>query len=220
MLLDDLAPRRFLRHEQRADRVLAGLRQLEADLGGLAREEGVRDLHEDAGAVAGARIGADRAAMLEIAEDGERVGRRSGATCLPLMLAMKPTPQESFSRERIVEAFGRRTPGVFARNLDRFRIRGRRQRICDDAFALEFRPAHFPQSSRPASENPIVVHRRTLGVAAPTGPPLVRSEPQCSEFRLGRSSSPENVLPGTLAALKAPIFRCNPYAGIATKLRQ
>ena len=72
--LDDFAPRGFLRHEQRADGVFAGLRQLEADLGGLAREEGVRDLHQDAGAVAGARIGADRAAMLEIAEDVDRVG--------------------------------------------------------------------------------------------------------------------------------------------------
>jgi hypothetical protein len=38
----------------------------------------VRDLHQDAGAVAGARVGADRAAML----------------------AMKPTPQESFSMPR------------------------------------------------------------------------------------------------------------------------
>ena len=72
--LDDFAPRRFLRHEQRADRVVAGLRQLEAELGGLAREEGVRDLHQNAGAVAGARIGADRAAMFEVAENADRVG--------------------------------------------------------------------------------------------------------------------------------------------------
>jgi hypothetical protein len=33
----------------------------------------VWDLHQNAGAVAGARIGADRPAMFEIAEDGERV---------------------------------------------------------------------------------------------------------------------------------------------------
>ena len=71
--LDDFAPRRLPRHEQRADGVFAGLRQLEADLRGLAREEGVRDLHQDAGAVAGARIGADRAAMFEIAENADRV---------------------------------------------------------------------------------------------------------------------------------------------------
>ncbi len=71
--LDDFAPRRLLRHEQRADRVVAGLRQLEADLGGLAREERVRDLHQDAGAVAGARVGADGAAMFEVAENVDRV---------------------------------------------------------------------------------------------------------------------------------------------------
>ena len=51
-----------------------GSRQLKPISARLALEEGVRDLHQDAGAVAGARIGADRAAMLEIAEDAERVG--------------------------------------------------------------------------------------------------------------------------------------------------
>ena len=72
--LDDVAPGGLARHEQRADRVVAGLGQLEADLGGLALEEGVRNLHQNAGAVAGARIGADRAAVFEIAENAERVG--------------------------------------------------------------------------------------------------------------------------------------------------
>ncbi len=81
--LDDVAPRRLARHEQRADRVLAGLRQLEADLGGLAYEEAVRDLHQDAGAVAGARIGADRAAVFEIAQNVDAHRRRSDATSCP-----------------------------------------------------------------------------------------------------------------------------------------
>ena len=40
---------------------------------GFLGEELVRDLHQDAGAVAHARIGADRAAMLEIAEDAQAV---------------------------------------------------------------------------------------------------------------------------------------------------
>ena len=53
---------------------MAGRRQREAELGGLAREERVRDLHQNAGAVAGARIGADGAAVFEIAENVERVG--------------------------------------------------------------------------------------------------------------------------------------------------
>ena len=56
-----------------ADRVVAGLGQRDAELVGFADEELVRDLHQDAGAVAGARIGADRAAMFEIAEDRDRV---------------------------------------------------------------------------------------------------------------------------------------------------
>ena len=50
-----------------------GLGRREAEPVGLLGEELVRDLHQDAGAVAGARIGADRAAMLEVAQDGERV---------------------------------------------------------------------------------------------------------------------------------------------------
>ena len=39
----------------------------------LAGEELVRDLHQDAGAVAGARIGADRAAMLEVDQNRQRI---------------------------------------------------------------------------------------------------------------------------------------------------
>ena len=70
---DDLPPVRVARHEQVADGVFAGLRQLEAERVGLLGEKCVRDLHQDAGAVAGARVGADRAAVLEIAQDGERV---------------------------------------------------------------------------------------------------------------------------------------------------
>ena len=69
----DLPPFRIARHEHEADRVMAGLGQRDAELGGLPGEERVRDLHQDAGAVAGARIGADRAAMLEIEQDRQRV---------------------------------------------------------------------------------------------------------------------------------------------------
>ena len=52
---------------------MAGRRQLDADLGRLPGEEPVRHLNQDAGAVAGARVGADRAAVLEIEQDRERV---------------------------------------------------------------------------------------------------------------------------------------------------
>ena len=41
----------------------------------LGFQEGVRDLDQNARAVAGDRIGADRAAMLEVLQDAERVLR-------------------------------------------------------------------------------------------------------------------------------------------------
>ena len=50
-----------------------GLRQLDARLCALFGEERVRDLDQDAGAVAHQRVGADGAAMLEVLEDLERV---------------------------------------------------------------------------------------------------------------------------------------------------
>src|SRR5262249_20790968 len=59
------------REEDHADRVLAGRRQLDAQRLRLATEEVVRDLEEDARAVAGERIAATRAAMREVLEDGE-----------------------------------------------------------------------------------------------------------------------------------------------------
>ena len=62
-----------LRHEEMADGVVAGLRQLDVERGALLREERVRDLDEDAGAVAGDRVGAHGAAVLEVLQDSERV---------------------------------------------------------------------------------------------------------------------------------------------------
>jgi hypothetical protein len=70
---NDLPPFGVVRHEHRADRVVAGLGQHDVELFGFADEELVRDLHQDARAVAGARIGADRAAMFEVAQDRNRV---------------------------------------------------------------------------------------------------------------------------------------------------
>ncbi len=70
---DHLAPLRVARQKNVADGVMAGLGQVDAELGGLAREELVRDLHQNAGAVAGPWVGADRAAVLEVEQDLERV---------------------------------------------------------------------------------------------------------------------------------------------------
>ncbi len=61
------------RHEQVADGVVAGLGQSDAELLALLFEEGVRDLDQDARAVAERGIGADGTAMLEIAQHRQRV---------------------------------------------------------------------------------------------------------------------------------------------------
>ena len=52
---------------------MAGLRQFDAELGGLAGEEPVRRLHQNAGAVAGAGVRPDRAAVFEVEQDRQRV---------------------------------------------------------------------------------------------------------------------------------------------------
>ena len=70
---DKLAAVGVARHEQHADAVFAGLRQRDAERRSLAGEKLVRDLHQDAGAVAGARIGANRAAMFKIDQDRQRI---------------------------------------------------------------------------------------------------------------------------------------------------
>ena len=74
------------------------------ELRALLGQELVRDLDQDAGAVAGDRIGADGAAVLEVLEDVERVLDDAGAICAPLRSAMKPTPQASYSRRGIEQA--------------------------------------------------------------------------------------------------------------------
>ena len=48
------------RHEHVADGVVAGLRQLDLERRADLLQEGVRNLHQDAGAVAGERVGARR----------------------------------------------------------------------------------------------------------------------------------------------------------------
>ena len=60
---------RFDGKEDHADAVLAGGREREAELGAFAGEELVRDLNQDAGAVAGFRIAAACAAVRQVDED-------------------------------------------------------------------------------------------------------------------------------------------------------
>ena len=62
-----------LRQEQMPDGVVAGLRQIDAEARALLLQELVRDLDQNARTVAGDGVGADRAAVLEVLEDGERI---------------------------------------------------------------------------------------------------------------------------------------------------
>ncbi len=68
-LLAGEARRVFLRQEDLADAVFAGRRQLDAGGGHLGAEVFVRDLDQDARAVAHQLVGADGAAMVEVLED-------------------------------------------------------------------------------------------------------------------------------------------------------
>ena len=63
--------------EQEARPVAAGLRELDP---GHPLEEGVRDLQQDAGPVAGLLVAADRAAVLQVDQDADRVLDDRGAT--------------------------------------------------------------------------------------------------------------------------------------------
>ncbi len=189
--LDDVAPCRFLRHEQRADGIFARLRQLEADLAGLAHEKRVRNLHQDAGAVAGARIGADRAAMFEVAEDADRVG--DDLMRLPALDVGNEADAAGNLLERgIVETLGGRAPAELARRLPPVSNPGP-----PTAHPLRCFRARTPTRSCPSSQIRLGPHRR-LGApwafAAPTGPPLALREPQFHKFRFWRPASPKNGL--------------------------
>ena len=105
-LLDTRCAARTSRgQEDHADAVRAGARaaSMRGALG-LAAEERVGNLHQDAGAVAGERIAAAGAAVREVAQHLEALARRSRATRSPLMLATKPTPQASCSMRRVAAA--------------------------------------------------------------------------------------------------------------------
>ena len=83
------------RQEGDTDRVGALRRQRERrDLGA---QEGVRDLDEDAGAVADLRVRAAGAAVVEVAQGGEALGDEIGSSARPCMSTTNATPQASCS---------------------------------------------------------------------------------------------------------------------------
>ena len=71
--LDVLAIDGFARQEELGHRIVLGCREREAQALAFFEEEFMRDLHQNAGTIAGARIRADRAPMFEIAEEGEGI---------------------------------------------------------------------------------------------------------------------------------------------------
>ena len=104
----------------------------------------------------GARIGADGAAMLEVAQDAQRV-----ADDLMRLDALDVGDEADaagvlFARQ-VVQTFGRRTPSVL--RTGGFDSRVRRQRIGNHNFALALRPAHL----RPLhpGRGYTIQHRRT-----------------------------------------------------------
>ncbi len=112
-IADDLAPVGILRHEQHANSVFAAFRQREAELLGFLGKEFVRNLHKDAGTVAGARIGADCAAVFQVAQDGQRV-LDDLVRGLALDVGDEADAAGVLVEPRIVEALHRRQAGVAA----------------------------------------------------------------------------------------------------------
>jgi hypothetical protein len=66
---DELAALRVARHEQMRRRRIRRASAARSRASSLPREKTVRNLHQHAAAVAGLRVGADRAAMIEIEQD-------------------------------------------------------------------------------------------------------------------------------------------------------
>ena len=141
---NDLPPVCVGRHEQITDRILAGLRQFESELGGFLGKELVRNLHEDAGAVSHARIRADSAAMLEVAEDAQTVFDDL------MRFAAFDVRDESERRTNPCRAPDRRDPAL---------------RVCPDLRSNRVRQilrCDAPRSSRPASPAQPLLRRTHL----------------------------------------------------------
>src|SRR6202022_1116509 len=137
---------------------------------------------------------------------------------LPLMLAMKPTPQESFSRLRSYR------PSAGGRQLcSRAGSAGFDAGSADSASLPIFLRAPLRPPLLPPSQSgwgPPVVVGPPWAFAAPPGPPLALREPQFHKFRPGRPTSPTDGLACHFLWLRRPLLRCNPCAGVAPQLRQ
>ena len=158
---DHLSPIRIARHEERADGVFAGLGQGETEPLRLLGEELVRDLDQDAGAVAGARVGADRAAMLEIAQDGEGILDQlvRGAA---LDVGNEADAAGILFERGIVKSLRRRQPGVGAVG------KARRGAFAARSSAPALACAHVCRAHFRPRVSPPPKHRRTRRLGAPS----------------------------------------------------
>ena len=104
-LLHGRAHRGVLRHEDETDRVSAGGREGEAQTLRFLCEEGVRDLHQHAGAVAHLRVSADGTAMLEVVENLQPV-LDDAVGLLVLEVDDEADAARVFPVQRIEEALG------------------------------------------------------------------------------------------------------------------
>ena len=121
-----------------------GVGQGEAELLAFPDEEAMRDLRQNAGAVAGARIGADRAAVLEIADDGERV--LDDLVRLAALDVGDEADAAGVLVERgIVETLRRRQTGIGTVGEREHAARSRPAAALLAAFALPYRPHCLPR---------------------------------------------------------------------------
>ena len=204
-----------VRQEQRADGVMPGRRQREAKFGCFLGEEFVRRLHQDAGAVAGARIGADRAAMFEVDQDGQRV-LDDLVRLAPLDVGNETDAAGSLFLRRIEEPKALRAHRHFraplvaaAADAEVFRHIIRHVNIRHIQYSTHQLSRAVSALPRPSAVKDGVGH-------APEGEPLFWRQPSCrlAAFnyryaivvaRLPRSGAPSPSAAGPRASLPAPM---------------
>ena len=101
------------RQEHHADGILAGRRQREAQPLAFGAEERVRQLDQNAGAVAGQRIGADRATVTQITQYAQAAGDDVVALAV-LDVGEKPDPAGIVFVPWVVQSLLRRTASHMA----------------------------------------------------------------------------------------------------------
>ena len=146
---DDLPPVRIARHEQLADRVFAGRGQLEAELRRPPCAKNLCGICTRMPAPSPARGSAPTAPRCSRLQRIASASSTILCDLRPLMSAMKPTPQESLSSARIVEALRCRQPGIGGVAERRMRTHGRKRLARGGLHAAP--PARLALWCRPAT---------------------------------------------------------------------